>query len=680
MAQRIFAIPPVQIDNCNCCCMVPAGQPCSKCSFSDYTWPGWTITTTLLGMQNPVAAIAGTGYAINDILTVAGGTYNSPAKFKVTAIGGGTEVTAIALVQTGDYEKAPTNVSPISTTSSDSGTGCILAVTYSQSLDSNRFTIFSIATVAVAFGGTDYTSGAILTAVGGSGSQTAQFKITGESGGVVTAVQILNLAGVLQVGHYLLPPTFSIIVDTTTNGNGTGCRIAVDLNHISTTENFLWTADCTWTSPGGLVISGGPGNWTLTGKLGGTTQYTGTDGRPTLGNVFVFVGDVTDNTQKNHRITIEATPLCNPPAFGTCILAVFNIPNLAAQVCIGSFPCVAENGAPAQWDPALFHGDGGWTNKINGQLFSLSGNEFQIDRHGNLFIVALSGPVSPTQLVYNVPPGPMIHWKDIGFNAKWQTIFRNGNACTSGVVGQQSGTIIAASPPISDADLMPPKSGTFHNCHFLQPSNQNCACECHSFDVHGFQLDSWSLELAIGKKVMISCPTYPLLDGLVIPLDAFSGASAIGTAYWCCVYPPDPILGPNSNPYYLRSATEYNLEPPQDGLFFLAHCPAPPLSPGRFGTLAARLLCDLPTLVEFSTPKLFIQLALRTSCPLNATVPCSSAWPGCIPGLLVNGDSGSFHMTLLSCDPLMLVGGGNLLVNFATGGLAASIPVTITVL
>lgn len=74
-------------------------------------------------------ATAGTGYAVNDIVTVLGGVYGTtPATYTVTAIGGGGAVTTLALTNSGNYTSIPSN--NVSTSSNGSGTGLTLTLTF----------------------------------------------------------------------------------------------------------------------------------------------------------------------------------------------------------------------------------------------------------------------------------------------------------------------------------------------------------------------------------------------------------------------------------------------------------------------------------------------------------------------------------------------------------------------
>ena len=87
---------------------------------------------TALGSQTVLSqtiATAGTGYSVNDVVTVVGGVYgNSPATFTVTTIGTGGTVTGLTLTSPGAYTSTPSN--PVSVTDSGSGTGLTLNLTF----------------------------------------------------------------------------------------------------------------------------------------------------------------------------------------------------------------------------------------------------------------------------------------------------------------------------------------------------------------------------------------------------------------------------------------------------------------------------------------------------------------------------------------------------------------------
>jgi len=100
------------------------------------TVQGTSVTSntviTALGSQTVLSqtiATAGTGYSVNDVVTVVGGVYGqSPATFTVTTIGTGGTVTGLTLTSPGAYTSTPSN--PVSVTDSGSGTGLTLNLTF----------------------------------------------------------------------------------------------------------------------------------------------------------------------------------------------------------------------------------------------------------------------------------------------------------------------------------------------------------------------------------------------------------------------------------------------------------------------------------------------------------------------------------------------------------------------
>ena len=104
-------------------------------------YPGQTITGTSVAAKTIVTALgsgtvlsaaistAGTGYAVNDTVTVTGGVYGSnPATYTVTAIGGSGAVSTLTQTFAGQYVSTPAN--PASTSTNGSGTGLTLNLTF----------------------------------------------------------------------------------------------------------------------------------------------------------------------------------------------------------------------------------------------------------------------------------------------------------------------------------------------------------------------------------------------------------------------------------------------------------------------------------------------------------------------------------------------------------------------
>jgi hypothetical protein len=86
---------------------------------------GETYDLTAAAVSAAVAA-GGSTYAVNDVLTLSGGTFGSAATFTVTEVSSGA-VVSVEMTTPGDYTAIPTD--PVSTTGG-SGTGCTLTVTW----------------------------------------------------------------------------------------------------------------------------------------------------------------------------------------------------------------------------------------------------------------------------------------------------------------------------------------------------------------------------------------------------------------------------------------------------------------------------------------------------------------------------------------------------------------------
>ena len=100
------------------------------------TIQGSTVTSktiiTALGsgtVLSETIAAGGTGYTVNENITVLGGVYgSSPATYTVTSIGGSGAVTGLTRTFSGQYTSTPVN--NVSTSSDGSGTGLILTLTF----------------------------------------------------------------------------------------------------------------------------------------------------------------------------------------------------------------------------------------------------------------------------------------------------------------------------------------------------------------------------------------------------------------------------------------------------------------------------------------------------------------------------------------------------------------------
>ncbi|MCK4784669.1 MAG: hypothetical protein KAV87_13025 [Desulfobacteraceae bacterium] len=109
-----------------------------------------------IGLTDITISVAGSGYAVGEILTVSGGTFDEVAQARVVAISGvaaAGPVTDLELLQTGDYSVAPS--SPAPTTSNGPGTGAtvtwaqetqsvIKTVDFEFSIDQNYLIVFTV--------------------------------------------------------------------------------------------------------------------------------------------------------------------------------------------------------------------------------------------------------------------------------------------------------------------------------------------------------------------------------------------------------------------------------------------------------------------------------------------------------------------------------------------------------
>lgn len=148
---------------------------------------GCTLTLTWGDiLLSAVSATQGTGYSVDDILTLVGGTVTTAATVRVATIGGGGEVTSVTVETAGDYTTAPG--SPITTTGGGDN-ACTLTGTWGE---------FVKAIGAVAGGGVGYEVADTLTLVGGTSTTTATLTVATVSAGGVATVTIAD-AGVYSV-------------------------------------------------------------------------------------------------------------------------------------------------------------------------------------------------------------------------------------------------------------------------------------------------------------------------------------------------------------------------------------------------------------------------------------------------------------------------------------------------
>jgi len=64
-------------------------------------------------VTNAVIAAGGSGYTALDVLTVVGGSYTKPARLRVDTVGGSNAVTAVTVIDPGEYLSPPANPVPV---------------------------------------------------------------------------------------------------------------------------------------------------------------------------------------------------------------------------------------------------------------------------------------------------------------------------------------------------------------------------------------------------------------------------------------------------------------------------------------------------------------------------------------------------------------------------------------
>jgi hypothetical protein len=124
-----------------------------------------TATCVIWMGAAPTVVSGGTGYTVNDVVNIVGGTYTQQAQGIVTAVSGGV-VTAVAIGTNGAYTAAPSG-----TLTTTGGTGTGLTVTVSNWVVSSTFTITNA--------GSGYVEQPTVTFSGGGGSGAAAYATVG---------------------------------------------------------------------------------------------------------------------------------------------------------------------------------------------------------------------------------------------------------------------------------------------------------------------------------------------------------------------------------------------------------------------------------------------------------------------------------------------------------------------
>jgi hypothetical protein len=138
-----------------------------------------TATPAVMIANSATIASGGTGYAVNDVVTLSGGTPVVAATFTVTAVSGGV-VTAVTSTNFGTYSVLPSN--PVGTTGG-TGSGLTLNVTWAVG------TTFTITNA-----GSGYVEQPTVTFSGGGGSGAAAYATVGSGTTVKTLGSTLSFS------------------------------------------------------------------------------------------------------------------------------------------------------------------------------------------------------------------------------------------------------------------------------------------------------------------------------------------------------------------------------------------------------------------------------------------------------------------------------------------------------
>lgn len=91
-------------------------------------------SSSIRQLTNAAKNTGGSGYIVNDILTVSGGTFLQSAKVRILSIGAGGSAETFAIEEGGNYTALPSTTACVTT--GGSGTGCKLNLTFSQLVQS----------------------------------------------------------------------------------------------------------------------------------------------------------------------------------------------------------------------------------------------------------------------------------------------------------------------------------------------------------------------------------------------------------------------------------------------------------------------------------------------------------------------------------------------------------------
>lgn len=300
----------------------------------------------------PTVVSGGTGYALNDVITLSGGTFTIVATALVTGVSGGV-VTTLAIGNNGNYSVIPTGT--ISTTG---GTGTGLTVSVSNwVVSSTGFTITNA--------GSGYVEQPTVTFSGGGGSGAAAFATVG------SGTTIRSLGSSMS---FFTPNGESLRVsDNTTAGNYVdiqGSGSAVGIFNWGTSANipmqFRTRGTGNFTFSTGSSISNEQLRVSHTASAVNYVQVTGSATAPSAGNLggIFFTGS---DTNVNGAITSKGSGYISFAGNGSTNSQAFRVITTNA---ISTGNLIAVQGAAAGSAPSIqaISGASGTDANINLQL------------------------------------------------------------------------------------------------------------------------------------------------------------------------------------------------------------------------------------------------------------------------------------------------------------------------
>lgn len=222
------------------------------------------IRMGLLTVASIVAA--GTGYAVNDILDIVGGTSTVVGQLRVTSVGGSGEITGASIETAGVYSTISPGTRGVT---GGGGTGATFTLTY------------KLVQINLTSAGTGYTSTPTITIVGGGGSGAAGTATLAATGTVKSITLTAPGSG------YTTPPTINL-----TGGGGSGAdAVAVLLSTGTVVGVTITTPGAGYTSAPTIAFTGDGTGAAATAVLSSTgsvksvtlTPGAGYTSAPTIG-------------------------------------------------------------------------------------------------------------------------------------------------------------------------------------------------------------------------------------------------------------------------------------------------------------------------------------------------------------------------------------------------------------